>query len=417
MWLIGLLLSFSLGFCLSLQDAIDKALENSPEVSAKRHILRSKAQLLSSERQLYLPEFFLNYRHSIQSEKQSIQIIGFPASFESSKRSYQVFQGGIRQTLFDGGLRSSAISLSESAVKVAQEDLGETLLDVKLQTIRAYLDVLSAKALVEVHQKQLSAVSSELRLREAFFKEGLVAITDVLQAKVRLAEVQRDLRQAEGSYRIALENLSRLTGLPVQELKDLQEPKIDLQEPSLEELIESALENRPIVRLARERLRIAQAQRKLELSNYYPKLFVEALYTYSDQNPALKPKDFFTLSAGLSVSFQSLRNYYRALAYLEEEKSYKEELRDIQQKIRLEVKSAYERYLTAKDNLKVAQESLSFAEEFYRLSLEQYKNQIISGTDLLQAEASLTQARKNLVLAYYELLKAYYELLRAGGKL
>ncbi len=416
-----LLFAFAFSFGLTLEEALQKAVEKSPELSAKRHALMSKKELLRSEKQLFLPELFASYRFSMQSEGQSINIPGFmglaPISFESSKRSYQTFQAGLRQTLFDGGLRSSAVEVAEALVKVAQEELNEGLLDVKLKTATAYLDALSAKALVEVYEKQLSAVSSDLRLREAFFKEGLVAITDVLQARVRLSEVQRDLRQAQGNYRIALENLSRLTDLPPQELKDLREPKVEPKEVELESLLQTALEKRPLLRLARERVRLSRAQTKAELSAYYPKVFLEATYNYSDQNSAISPKGFFSLGVGFVVSFQSFRPYYRALAKVQEERQYLQELKDLERMVELEVKSAYERYLTAKENLRVAEESLKFAEEFYRLSLEQYKNQLISGTDLLQAEASLTQARKARVISYYELLKAYYELLRAVGEL
>jgi len=239
----------------------------------------------------------------------------------------------------------------------------------------------------------------------------------VLQAKVKLAEVERDLRQAEGNYRIALANLSRLTGIEEERLKELEPIKSQVEVPNLKELIDKAMVQRPALRLAKESMEVARLKRRLELSAFYPKAFLEALYNYSDQNPNIYPKGFFTLSAGVSLSFNALSSYYRALSYVEEEKKSKEELKDLAEKIALGIKSAYERLLTARDNLRVAEENLRLAEEFYRLSLEQYRNQIISGTDLLGAEASLTQARKAKVIAYYDLLKAYFELLREAGEL
>ncbi len=298
-----------------------------------------------------------------------------------------------------------------------QQDLyGEKLEDIKLQVIKAYLDVLSSQEIVDVYRKQLEAIDSQYRRAEAFYKEGLVAITDVLQAKVRLAEVQRDLRKAEGDYSVALANLSKLTGIPQEKLKDLQLPQIaDYQVPDLESLYLKALERRLILRAYSERVYQAKKLQDIERSKYLPKVFAQAEYTYSDQNPVISPKGVYTLSLGLSLEFQTLEPYYRVLSRLEEEKRARWELENLKEAIKLEIKKAYEDVLTAKDNLRVAEDALRYAEEFYKLSQEQYKNQIISSTDLLLAEASLTQARKNKVLSYYEYLKAYYELMRAVG--
>lgn len=422
MWLVFILLAIcGLSFSLTLEDMINSAIEKNPRVLAKRHMVESSKFKLKGESQLYYPEFFAGYRYSFQSERQSIEVPAFGVfpsfEFSSSKRSYQSFQLGARQLLYDGGLRSSRVDISKNQLRISQEDYEETLLEIKLEVIRAYLSVLSSAELLEVVQKQKQAVQADLLQREAFFREGLIAITDVLQAKVRLAEVERDLRQAEGNYRITIANLSRLTGIEEEKLKDLKPINIKPQPQKLEELIQKAIENRPAIKLARERLKIAENQRRLEISQFYPKVFLEGVYNYSDQNPTVSPKGFFTLSVGVSLNFQSLNNYYRALAFAEEERSLKEELKELQQSIALRVRSAYENFLTAHDNLKVAEENLRFAEEYYRLSLEQYKNQIISGTDLLQAEASRTQALKSKVIAYYRLLESYFELLREVGEL
>lgn len=422
MWLTALLLTFiSLSFSLGLEDLISSALEKNPKVSSKGHAIESAKLKLKGTEQLYYPEFFAGYRYSVQSESQSISIPalgGFPPfDFRSSKRNYQSLQLGFRQVLYDGGFRSSRVDISRIQLRISEEDYEETLLEVKLEVIKAYFSVLSALELLEVVKKQKEAVEADLVQREAFFREGLVAITDVLQAKVRLAEVQRDLREAEGNYRIAIANLSRLTGIEEEKLKTLKTADIKIDLPDLGELINTAMEKRPAIKTLMEKILLLQAQRKMEVSQVYPKVFVEALYNYTDQNPTLSPKGFFVFNVGLSLNIQSLSNYYNALALVQEEKSAKENLRDIQQVITLRVKSAYENFLTAQDNLRVAEESVRFAEEFYRLSLEQYRNQILSGTDLLQAEASRTQALKSKVIAYYRLLEAYFELLREAGKL
>ncbi|MEN3027793.1 MAG: TolC family protein [Aquificaceae bacterium] len=419
--IFGLLLSLSLSFSLGLEELLRSAEEKNPRLLAQRHRLQSARLNLRAEEQLYYPELFSAYRLNWQSQKQSITIPPFgsfpPLEMGGSRKSYGSFQIGIRQALYDGGLRASRVDMSRSGVRIQEGDLEETRLEVRLEVIKAFLLLLSAGELLQVVRKQKEAVEADLLQREAFYREGLVAVTDILQAKVRLAEVEKDLRRAEGEYLIALADLSRLTGFEEERLKNLTPPLIELKRPELESLIDRALRNRPLLKNLEERLRINTLQRRAELSSFYPRLFLEAVYSHSDQNPNLTPKGFLSLSLGISLNFQSLAPYYRALALEEERRGFGEDLREAKEGIVLKVKTAYERFRTAEDNLRVAEASLKFAEEFYRLSLEQYRNQIIGGADLLQAEASLTQARKARVLAYYDLLRAYFELLREVGQL
>ncbi|MCX8164264.1 MAG: TolC family protein [Aquificaceae bacterium] len=419
--ILFLLLGFYVSFSMSLEELIRFSEEKNPKLAAKRYKIQSARLNLKAERQLYFPEVFSLYKFSWHSERQSITIPpfgGLPAfEVSSSKRSHQSYQMGIRQTLYDGGLRSSRVSIGEGEVHISEKDYEETRLEVKLELMRAYLSALSAKELLEVAKKQKEAVEADLRQREAFFREGLVAVTDVLQARVKLAEVERDLRKAEGDYAVALADLSRLTGLEEESLKNLTPPKLDLKGYSLDQLLATTLEKRPIIKAFEERLKMKAFQKRAELSQFYPKVFFEALYNYSDQNPSLSPKGFFSFGAGISLNFQFLGPYYKTLSLEEESKSLKEEFKDVKEMLILKVKTAYERLKTAEDNLKVADEALKFAEEFYRLSLEQYRNQLISGADLLQAEASLTQARKARVITYYDLLRAYFELMREVGEL
>lgn len=418
---LWLFLCFSLSFSLSIEELLSSAEEKNPMLKAKKHRVQSIGLSLEADRQLYYPEVFFLYKFSWQAQRQSMRMPSLgvlpPMEISTSRKSYQNAQIGLRQTLYDGGLRSSRVEISKSSVRISKEELKETRSDIRLEVIKSYLSVLSLKEFLEVIKKQKQAVESDLRQREAFYKEGLIAITDVLQARVRLAEVERDLRKTEGEYLTAIAGLSKLTGIEEEKLKDLQPPKIEMEKLELEKLVETALKNRPIIKSLEERQKINTLQRKAELSRFYPVVFAEAVYSYSDQNPNISPKGLLSVGLGLSLSFQSLAPYYRGLALEEEKRAIAEEIRDVVEAIKLSVRSAYERFKVAQDNLKVAETSLKFAEEFYRLSLEQYRNQIIGGAELLQAEASLTQARKARVVAYYELLKAYFELMREAGRL
>ncbi|WP_448584052.1 TolC family protein [Thermocrinis sp.] len=399
----------------TLDYVIQKAIEKNLEIEALRQDLLSAKASLDAQKQLYLPEFFINYRLTYNSQKQSLSIPALAGlEFESSKQSYSLFQGGLRYVFFDGGARARTVESSALELKIKSFLYDERLASLRLEVTSAYLDVLSAKAVLEAIKKQRDVVELQLSTAKAFYERGLVAITDVLQARVRLAEVERELRKAEGNHKLALANLSRISGLPEEELINLEEPKLDIDLKPLDYYLLS-VENRSILKAQKERIELFNAQGKLARSEFFPKLFVEAFYTYTDQNPALKPKGFFSISTGLSLSFQGIKPYYREMSAGYMELKAQKEYQDLLQRVILEVKKAYEDVLTSKDNLKVSEEALIFAEKFFELSREQYMNQLISQRELLEAEASLTKARVDRIVSYYQLIKAYNTLLFVSG--
>jgi OMF family outer membrane factor len=402
-------------WAIGISETIQRALEKNPELSALRQELRSANLSLSAEKQLFLPEFLFTYRYNYNFEKQTFSIPIFGGlQVESAKKSYHTFQAGLRYTVFDGFARNFSVALASSNLKSKEFLLKEKVESLKFDVISAYMDVLSAKGVVSAIESQRSAVLLQVQTAEAFYQKGLVAITDVLQARVRLAEVERDLRKAQGDYRVALANLSRLSGIPEEELLNLEEPKAEVDVKPLEFYLQRAKE-RNILKAQRRAIEAFRAQRGIAKSQFFPKLFVEGVYTYSDQNPNISPKGVFGIVGGVALSFQGIRPYYQELSFGALELKAQKEYEDLLDKVQLEIKRAYEELLVAQDNIKVSQSALSFAEKFFELSKEQYANQIISQRELLEAEASLTKARVDRVIAYYQFLKQYYRLLIASG--
>jgi Outer membrane protein len=380
-------------WAIGLSEVIQRALEKNPELSALRQELRSADLSLSAEKQLFLPEFFFTYRYTYNFEKQTFNIPIFGGlQVESAKRSYQTFQAGLRYTIFDGFARNFSVALASSNLKSKEFLLKEKVESLKFDVISAYMDVLSAKGVVSAIESQRSAVLLQVQTAEAFYQKGLVAITDVLQARVRLAEVERELRKAQGDYRVALANLSRLSGIPEEELLNLEEPRAEVDVKPLEFYLQSVKE-RNVLKAQRQTIEAFRAQRSIAKSQFFPKLFVEGVYTYSDQNPSIRPKGVFGVVGGVALNFQGIRPYYQELSFGALELKAQKEYEDLLDKVQLEVKRAYEELLVAQDNLKVAQSALAFAEKFFELSKEQYANQIIKPEGAFGSGSQLNKAR------------------------
>lgn len=414
MWVVLLLLVLDLSFAINLEEALKLAKENNKEIKSQRSLVDKARYDLSADRNLYLPEFYVNYRYSYQTQTQKMNLpLGF-GTFSSSQKDYQNFSVGARLNLFDGGARSAKVDISKKQMDIELGLLKEKQEDVLLDVIEAYLDVLGAKALVEVYRRQEEAVRFTKDRAKAFYEQGLVAITDVLQAQVKLSEVQRELINAQGSYSVALSRLSQLVGVQVDKVEPVE---VDPQIQTLEFYTKQALSNRDILKVYRYRVQQLKNLQEIDRSNFLPKVFLQGEYVYTDQNPTVKPKGFGIISIGFTLNFHGLEGYYRKLSHTEEEKKLTTDLMDLQDKIKLNIEKTYQDLLTSKEELKVAQDALNFAQQFYKLVQEQYENQIVGMLELLDAQASLTRAQKNRELAYYQYLKNYYRLLREGGML
>ncbi|RUM28462.1 MAG: TolC family protein [Aquifex sp.] len=409
----------SLSFSLDLETLWKKALEKNPSIAAFRRDVEASFFQLKASKNLYLPHVEIFYKFTYQNEEQRLKLdLGLiNGDFRTLKDRYQSFGVSLRELLYDFGARESYVKISQKLLEIKKLLYEEKKEDILLEVALAYLDTLSAKNLIEVYKKQKEAVKSQYELSKAYYEKGLVAITDILEARVKLSEVERKLKRAQANYRISLSNLSRLTKVSEKDLEKLSQPKLNVRIKDLDFYIGEALKRRSLLKAYLKRIEIEKLKEKIKLSLFLPKIFLEVSYLYTNQNPIVYPKGLTFFSVGTSLSFRGIQPYYENLSVKAQKKKVLKEYEEMADLIKLDVKRAYEELKTAKENLKVTSQALEFAKKHYELSLEQYRNQLISQTQLLIAEARLTEARKALIISRYEFLKAYFKLLRASGLL
>jgi outer membrane protein TolC len=340
----------------------------------------------------------------------------FPFSFKQSQKDFKNIEFGLNYYIFTGFSRIHKLKISQLQLKVSEKELDETVNQVTAQTKKAYLSVLMAKAVVDVYRSQLKAVRKHLYRVEEFYKEGLVTKIDILQTKVKLSEVKRNLRKAEGDLKVAKAYLKNILNESIDSDFQIESVKLNIPEKlNLDFLYQKALKNRKIIKSVRYRQKQVEHLQKIQVSEFLPKVFAQAKYFWTDQNPYLDPKGNYALSIGLVWKFQGLKPKYSALQKEVELSQTKLKLKQIENNILLEVKAAYENFQTAKENYKVALNSLEEAKEYYRLIVEQFKNQLSTTTDVLDAQSALTSAKKGKEISYYRLLQAYVDLEKAVG--
>ncbi|TVS15941.1 MAG: hypothetical protein EA417_11825 [Gammaproteobacteria bacterium] len=172
--------------------------------------------------------------------------------------------------------------LSEQArasFTVAQQDL-------MVRTTGAYFAVLRAMANLQASLAQEAALRGQLEQVEQRFEVGLVAITDVFEARAASDIATADRLGFEGDVEIALENLSVITGRSHSQLWQLSEsfPVVDPTPEQMEAWVDFARRHNADIQLARFARQVAEQDSRAAASEHLPKANVTLSYTDTDSD-------------------------------------------------------------------------------------------------------------------------------------
>ena len=118
----------------------------------------------------------------------------------------------LRQTIFNwGGL--VALKQSSRLAAQADADYGVAQQDLAIRVATRYFDVLAALDNVQAQQASLDAISRQLEQADKRFEVGLIAITDVQEARAARDTAAADLIAAKRQYATSQELLREITDM------------------------------------------------------------------------------------------------------------------------------------------------------------------------------------------------------------
>ena len=407
-------------YALTLQEAIVEALNNNPEIQINRKEVDISKLNLKIDKQLFYPEFFLQYSHTWLAQTPYFNIPPDPPippiSFKQMEKSFNNFEFGFNYLIYTGGKRHEKIKIDRIDIKASFEKLTEKEKQIIADVKKAYIQVLKAKAIVDIYEKQLEAVRAHYQRVKGFYEEGYASYVELLQARVKISETKRDLKTAKENLALAKGYLLTILGKSPSD--DITVEKVHITPDisfGLKTLQNLAVKHRNILKFIKYQKDKVKHLQNIEKADFLPKVFSQGKVIYTDQVDYLDPKVNFSLTVGIKVNIQGIQPYYKMLKTRLEEKKVSLKLKDVENKIFLQVQNAYQKFITAKENLIVSENMLKQAKEYYQLVVEQYKNQLASTTDVLNAQAQLTKAMKGKEISYYQLLEAVFELENATG--
>ncbi len=353
---------------------------------------------------------------------------------------------GINPGVFYNSLQASKKSYSAS-----KEDLRRIKSEVEYSVIRSYFDLLLADEMIGLKKESLEVLKVNLKDVKNMYGTGTVPKFEVLQAQVRMMNLEPELFNAESGSRVALEMFNHRLGggrnlytVNKEVLKGEVKPVICIEpDKQIDMLTSVALKNRPEVIQIRKKIEIAEHSENVYSSYYlWPSFSVGGYYGMTKLDPNGIDSTIATPMGPITPDFSGISGSdqwqntwqvkvaatYRwgalfpsdSLRAQEREERLKvkegeQELARLRSAISVSINSSYSKLLTAYLTIKSQRENVKTAEEGLRIARESYRAGVIKNSELLSSELALTSAKTSYINALYSYYVALAELKKETG--
>lgn len=406
---------------LTLDQAIATAIKNHPQIAIAQNLASAAGERVTEARSAYYP--LVN--GSITGTQTNDQNARIGAGAINASRMYTREAQGIQinQLVTDFGRTHNLVSSSRLEQQAEQQGAVATRYDITLGVARAYYEILEDTALVRVAEETVRARQTLDNQVKALATAQLRSQVDVSFADVNLSEAQLMLIRARDDVKQAYADLARAMGedrpAAAYQLTEAQTAPAPPDDP--ETLVGQAIQSRP--ELAELRLRyesaerFAQAERDLKRPNL-SFIGLGGSLPYINQDPRTAPDVYEGTALNLQIpifnghlfSARAREAYYQSIAA-------DQRLRDLQQQIEHDVRTALLTAQNAYERIPVTQRLLDQARLALTLAQGRYNLALASIVELTQAQLNVTQAEIENTTARYDYQGAWAALQYTIGAL
>jgi outer membrane protein TolC len=299
------------------------------------------------------------------------------------------------------------LSIADQRLKVDAAQLSFDQREQKLadDVRQSYYQVLQSQIQYESQQSVVKYLEELLQLTDRRFDQQAALKADRLSVKAELAKASYQLTTIEDTLADSKDALNHLLGRSVQtEFSVEPVPATFPEQEDISAARATALEHRPEVKLAANRVRQADLATKSEKTHYIPGIAIQASY-FSPANINFLPQNIGSVGALLTWQpwdWGEKHHKVRQAALAEQQAELS--LEDTREQIVLDVNSKFRHLREARAHLSVTEAIRDAEIEKMRNQKEAYSQQLILLSDLLKQQSSLADAEgqyHQAVLAYW----------------
>ncbi|EAX47472.1 outer membrane efflux protein [Thermosinus carboxydivorans Nor1] len=190
-------------YSLTLEEAIDYALKNRPEVAQADLNVKSAEDGMqvakSGQRPTVSFQGSQTWSDTDPGRSSDSWALGLSASFN----------------IFDGNVTSAKIKQADAALAKAQEQARQTRDAVQLEVRQAYLSLKEAEKRIETTKVAVDKAEEDYKIAQVRYSAGVGTNLDVMDAQVALTQAKTNYVQALYDYNTSKAKLDKAMGIPV----------------------------------------------------------------------------------------------------------------------------------------------------------------------------------------------------------
>jgi outer membrane protein len=397
----------------TLEDAWAVSIANDHSLKAAENEIEAARYEVSAAKSARLPKLNLYSGYTFLNEEPAAYFGG--SEVTTAEDEFLTYHAKISVPIYTHFRITNGIEAAESNLEATCFQHTARTQDIKLQVAEAYIGVLLSQKRVEVaqsHVKSLTAIADDV---QNLYDQGMVAVNDLLAAKVSLAGAKQKQLNARNFLDTAKAAYNRILVRSLDAAVEIESLEFSAPDDSVANLTEQAIENRSELAVLSKQIEALEKNAAAQKAITGPQLFLSGGTEYTENSHQIHENLW---SANISLSwdiFDGNIARHKSSATLKRAASVKEQQMNYASMIRLDVHRTWLKMQESKELIKVAEDALNQAEENLKVSRNRYQEGVGTNTDVLNAESLRIDSRVNYENAYYSFGLTIMRLKRATG--
>ena len=379
-----------------LNQAIDAALENNIDLQAAKLERNIAKNNIKTANRLQNPSFDAFYFLGAAGNSEPKQL-GVSENIEIAKRKARK-------------------NLAESNLKLVEKNIDYTIFDLKMDVREAYINLVEAKSILDTLEQQEELQEELLKIAKVRVKNHNAPDIDVIQAEIALNQMITQVNSARVNVKKALSDFNKVINNPdnivydsmdnifseENNFQEMMTPPPNFDFPSFDEIVQNAIRNRYDIQIAKQEIDVAEKNLTVTARQRIPDIQLTGGYAYTDSGN-------FNNGAYAGASLVNIPLFYNYSPEIQNAalKLKQAELKYESSKNRAvkDVSAAYDRFLTAADNLNHYEKKIITGSEEL---IETSKNSYEAGKSDITSLIVMKQSYKSIIIGYTQALAEYY---------
>ncbi|MDD5556595.1 MAG: TolC family protein [bacterium] len=411
---------------MSIEDAIRTAFANNKRIQIQEKEIRAAKAARLGAVSAFLPKVNVDGGYTrndavlgeaVPLAGETEKDIGLFTGYENDIRA----GASVDQPIYTGGANLAALRKAQIGIRVQEETLRATRLDVELDAKRLYYGLLLAAENERIARNLVAQARSHYENVRDKYAHGTASRFDLLQSKIHVSLLVPQLVQARNAIDLTEADLKKLLSLPMRAAilpRDaLLHVPVRIDEESF---LRTALERQPEVILRTLGVDMGEWSVRQARAGRLPQVAANLRYeTAADSAGDLLASRHSLWRAGVSVTVPIFDGFYTKSKVDEAWARYAQaglEREDVLERVAVEVRRACLDLRQAQAIVDSQRDNIVEATEALRLSEVRFDNGVGTNLDVIDAFVSLSQAEQYLAGGIYDYIMAKSYLHRTMGE-